>query len=354
MEEYDLSTTASLFKKGKAQNYVALFSLFLAFVLFINADASSVSANAAESGELYVIKQDGKYGYIDENGNIVIKPIYLQAKQFAEGVAPVKIQEGNWGVINTRGEVIASWKNVDEINEFLEGLAVVRQRSRYGYIDKKQLVIPLKFDAAEDFSEGLAVVAIREGSTFLEKLYNAQYGYIDKNGNVVIDCQYRAAGKFKEGVAPVSSAATGFSWGYIDKAGQYVIKAKYFTAREFSEGVAPVTIDLGKSGFIDHQGNFIIPPQYNWTYGFSEGLARVKVGEKIQLNPFKVIEEGKYGFVDKSGKMVIDPVFDYADDFRNGLARIYNQSPGFGEDKYQGISFGYIDKNGSVRWKLTR
>lgn len=345
-------TTFSSFRKR--QYYSALFSLFLAIFFLANAHASNGSANAADSDKLYIIKQDGKYGYIDGNGNVVIKPIYLQAKQFAEGVAPVKIQEGIWGIINTKGKVIGAWKNVDEINEFSEGLAVVRQRAKYGYIDKNQLVIPLKFDAAEKFSEGLAVVAIREGNTFLEKLHNAKYGYIDKGGNVIIDCQFKSAGNFKEGVAPVSSAATGSRWGYIDKTGQYVIEAKYFTAREFSEGLAPVTITLGKSGFIDHQGNFVIPPQYSWTYSFSEGLARVKVGEKIQLNPFKVIEEGKYGFIDKAGKMVIEPVFDYADDFRNGLARICDQSPGFSEDNYQGISFGYIDKNGSVKWQLTK
>lgn len=339
---------------GTGPNCVVLFSLFLAILFLTNVHYSNVSANAADADKLYVIKEDGKYGYIDEKGKVVIKPIYLQAKQFAEGVAPVKIQENVWGIINTKGEVIATWKNVDEINEFSEGLAVVRQRAKYGYIDKRQLVIPLKFDAAEDFSEGLAVVAIREGNTPLEKLRNAKYGFIDKDGNVVIACQFQSAGKFKEGVAPVSSAARDFQWGYIDKTGQYVIEAKYFTAREFSEGLAPVTIVLGKSGFIDHQGNFVIPPQYSWTYSFSEGLARVKVGEKIQHNPFKMIKEGKYGFIDKSGRMVIEPIFEYADDFRNGFARIYDQGPGFGADKYQGISFGYVDKRGNIRWQLMR
>lgn len=36
------------------------------------------------------------------------------------------------------------------------------------------------------------------------KKEGAKYGYIDKSGNVVIDCQFRSAGKFKEGLAPVS------------------------------------------------------------------------------------------------------------------------------------------------------
>lgn len=331
--------------------------LFLAVVLLATACASNGLANAADADRLYVIKQDGKCGYIDGNSKIVIKPIYLQAKQFAEGVAPVKIQEGIWGIINTKGEVISAWENVDEINEFSEGLAVVRQRAKYGFIDKKQLVIPLKFDGAENFSEGMAAVCIREGNTFMEKLHNAKYGYIDKTGSIAIDCQFRSAGKFKEGVAPVCSEATSFRWGYIDKTGQYVIDAKFFTAREFSEGLAAVTVTLGKSGFIDHQGNLIIPAEYSWTYSFSEGLARVVVGEKLEFapsTPLKVINAGKYGFIDKAGRMVIAPIFEDADDFRNGFARIYDKSPGFGVDKYQGIGFGYIDKNGTIIWPLTK
>jgi hypothetical protein len=341
-------------RRDKKPGCGTLLSLLLAIVFFAAIFNGNVLASPGDSGKLYAIKQDGRYGYIDGNGKVVIKPVYLQAKDFAEGVAPVKVQEGIWSIINTKGEIVVTWRNVDEINEFSEGLAVVRQGARYGYIDKKQIVIPIKFDAADEFSEGLAAVAVREGSTFMEKLHNAKYGYIDKTGNIVIGCQFRSAGKFKEGLAPVSSSATGFRWGYIDKTGQYVLEAQYFSAREFSEGLAPVAVELGSSGFIDHQGKFVIPPQYNWAYSFSEGLARVVVGEKIERNPFKVIERGKHGYIDKSGRIVIEPVFYYAGDFRDGYARIYDQPPGFGEDKYQGISFGYIDKNGNSKWQLAK
>lgn len=340
--------------KNKKLGCNILSSLLLVIVYFAYIFSSNVSASSGDSGKLYVIKQDGKYGYIAGNGNVIIKPIYIIAKDFAEGVAPVKIQEGVWSIINTKGEIIATWKNVDEIDEFSEGLAVVRKGAKYGYIDKNELVIPLKFDNAKEFSEGLAVVAIREGNTVMEKLHNAKYGYIDKNGNVVINCQFRSAGNFKEGVAPVLSSGPGFRWGYIDKTGQYVLEAKYFLAREFSEGLAPVAVDLGRSGFIDHQGNFVIPPQYSWAFCFSGGLARVVVGEKFELNPPKVVEKGKYGYIDKSGRMVINTMFNYADDFRDGFARIYDRVPGFGEDKYQGISFGYIDKKGNILWQLTK
>jgi hypothetical protein len=53
---------------------------------------------------------------------------------------------------------------------FAEGLAAVRLRDKWGYINSTgKLVVPLEFDEAEPFTEGLAV--IRVGS---------KYGYIQK------------------------------------------------------------------------------------------------------------------------------------------------------------------------------
>jgi WG containing repeat len=47
------------------------------------------------------------------------------------------------------------------VSDFLEGLAAVKIDGKCGYADKTgQCVIPSQFDAASDFSEGLAVVAI--------------------------------------------------------------------------------------------------------------------------------------------------------------------------------------------------
>ena len=34
-----------------------------------------------------------KYGYIDDKGNVVIKPIYTKAKLFSEDLAPVSIKK---------------------------------------------------------------------------------------------------------------------------------------------------------------------------------------------------------------------------------------------------------------------
>ncbi len=48
------------------------------------------------------VKKDGKWGFIDINGNFVIKPTYEDAFSFCNGLAPV-YESGLWGYIDTNG-----------------------------------------------------------------------------------------------------------------------------------------------------------------------------------------------------------------------------------------------------------
>ena len=76
---------------------------------------------------------------------------------------------------------------------FSEGLAYMEQ-GKLGFIDKAgKQVIPPKYNDAQPFSEGLAVVRL-EG----------KYGYIDRSGKMVIPPQFSDAGPFSEGLAAAS------------------------------------------------------------------------------------------------------------------------------------------------------
>ena len=51
------------------------------------------------------VKINGKWGFIDNNGNIAIEPKFSDAKSFSNGFAAVEI-DGKWGFIDTTGKIV--------------------------------------------------------------------------------------------------------------------------------------------------------------------------------------------------------------------------------------------------------
>ena len=164
----------------------------------------------------------------------------------------------------------------------------VKQGNKWGYIDKTgRLIIPFKFDAADDFSEGLAAVEIKEKT-----------GYIDKTGKFVIPPRFLSGFPFSSGMALVvirrfeKDKLHMNQLGYIDRSGKLVIqrqealdsKSLHVTYQElfFSEGLVRVEQN-DKVGFIDKAGRQVIPPRYDDAQPFSEGLAAVKIAGQIRL-----------------------------------------------------------------------
>jgi len=118
---------------------------------------------------------------------------------------------------------------------------------KWGYVDTlgKNVIAP-KWDMANNFSEGLAVVGL-----------NNRYGYIDEKGVEVIPIKFDSTGSFSNNIALVS---LNDKWGFIDKTGIAIIPIKYDKVSPFSEGLSEVELD-GKIGSIDTTGAIIVPFQ---------------------------------------------------------------------------------------------
>lgn len=338
---------------------------------------------------LYLIKQDGKWGYIDVTGNVVIEPQFNAAYDFSGGLALVSADEkwtfidekgksqfefslesslsltlsyeppcfknnlaprdvkGKWGYINKKAEVIIE-PHYERAGNFCEGLAVVRLNKKYGYITTDgTMVIEPQFDEEDSFSEGLARIRI-----------DKKWGFVDIKGNIVIDPKFKLTQSFSEGLAAVSTNGIPMAgvllvggWGYIDKKGTEIIKQQFAVAKSFSEGLAPVAVVIDRVlefGFIDKKGKFIIKPQFAEANCFSEGLASVRVGKN-------------WGFIDKTGREVIPPKFTDVRDFYASLALVFTEG-GFSQGVYsdgdgsltvstdiEGEA-AYIDKKGQYVW----
>lgn len=150
-----------------------------------------------------------------------------------------------------------------------------------------------------------------------------QWGYIDRDGELVIEAQFDAADDFHNGLAGVEIDG---SFGYVNADGKVVIKPEFHDAGAFSDGLAAVQIeDRGPLGFINRQGEMVIPAQFRAGYGsvdrtrFVDGLAPVQ-----QSDPEPDSSYWYYGFIDKQGQWAIEPEFRDALAFSEGLAPVSN------------------------------
>ena len=159
------------------------------------------------------------WGYIDKKGNWSIAPQFESVDGFCEGLAAVR-HKGRWGYIDHKGSFVIA-AGYDKASSFAEGLAWVRKGEGYAFINKQgQVVFNLARGlVAQNFSEGLAV-AFREGPDSLPV-----YGFIDKEGKVVIPLQYEQAYQFEGGLARVTLKGEPEGIGaYIDRTGHVVWK----------------------------------------------------------------------------------------------------------------------------------
>lgn len=316
------------------------------------------------------IWKNGKYGFADLSGRYLLNPLYHHTRfsRFKDGLIEICDDNSKYGFMDLEGNIVIN-PRFDFVAEFYDGMTIAEIDGKLGIIDKLGdfLVEPI-YDAIENgFSCDRAWVKNEE-----------KYGYVDRNGTMVIGTQFEDASGFQNGLAPVKIID---KWGLIDVEGNWKIEPKFDDIDEIMIGgklLYGVKYN-GKAGIIDSAGNYIIEPHYNtiiwnekeniftisyseagdWinsllndndlTWGlkdhngkwirrlgkdneefqitgnrieFSEGLAAVKIN-------------GKWGYIGVDGKIVIDPVFEDASNFEEGLATVRT------EGKY-----GVINKKG--------
>ncbi|MFA4986943.1 MAG: WG repeat-containing protein [Candidatus Brocadiia bacterium] len=292
-------------------------------------------------------------GYLDEKGNVAIKPSFTDAGSFLDGRAPAC--EASWGFIDTAGHWIIQPKYA-QVMPFEDGLAPVMLDGLWGVIDTEgKLVIPCRYQNPARFSNGLAVVNVA-----------TKWGCVDETGRVVIGPNFDSIRPFKDGIA---IAQDGKLFGAIDGTGSWVIPAQYARLDALGEGILAYTTPIfperaglitatgrivceprfdkwgcwmgqGKLsvarlengshvwGFVDAEANWIVTPKYSNAQAFSEGLALVEV----QKNGIRL-----WGAIDTAGSTVFEPCYTYIRPFQCGLALCFD-----------GKSSGFVDMSGKI------
>ena len=329
----------------------------------------------SEYGGFVTLSSDNKLHFISNDGIIgnavdINHDIYRYENRhlmtwsyLGEGLYQLVVGEsGGWtqmvGAVNTQGEVITY---VDYIDNFINGLAIVKKNGKYGVIDKngdyvinyeyekidyrrqEKIYVALKENVYYDIStsgdilnafplnlelydgvsyylcNGLKIVYNKDSNYF-----NWKYGIVNSSNEIVLPIAYSqiyAYGGFSEGLCNVSLSETYMGKsvdGYIDKYGNIIIPFEYEYSGSFSEGLAVVGKN-NKYGYIDKYGTLVIPYEYDGADIFSEGLAAV-------------CKDEKWGYINSSGEVIIPFEYVSAGNFSNGVAEVcrdYSYSPVF-------------------------
>jgi len=261
------------------------------------------------SDGLLRVKKDGKYGFIDKTGKIIIRCTFNYAEDFHEGYAVGKMGEKDkYGYINKKG-LWAIQPQYTQANKFYDGIAIVTIEGgkKYSFIDKTGKITG-STDLDLSTSSLFSSYSLSFSGGYVEFKQNDKRGLIDKTGKIIAPAIYDDINPFYDGLAAVCKGGTKTStwgidiwtdgWGFVDVTGKMVIPNNYETVSSFSNSVAPVK-ENGLWGLMNKTGNWIVKPTYKErpeTYG--KTLIRMN-GENYY--------HGDFTYIDKTGKTIWAP-----------------------------------------------
>lgn len=252
----------------------------------------------------YVVKQAGKQVLIKKDGTEVLSTGYDEIKQILKNVdnGIIYTKDGKYGVMKTTGEVIVA-PDYEELKEAKSGLLIAKQNGKYGVIDlqkvskiepsylsicyneKADLYVAEKEDYTNDIIDNTFAVrqtgilmdiddekgyfALKQGEE--EKYYNFKF---EERNMVEIKTSNTLYKSKKDG-----------KYGFIDRDGKVVVDYQYDDVTEQNQyGYAGIKKD-GLWGAVDNKGNIVQEPTYNLEeYLKIDFIGRWHLGKDINMN----------------------------------------------------------------------
>ena len=284
--------------------------------------------------KLYPTISNGKYGFMNAKGKLIIPASYTEVGPFQDGLAVVSKDE-LFGIIDKKNQLVIDFQ-FDEVSEFVNNRAIVRQGEKYGVINRSgKWIFPLEFDDISLGSNQLYTV-VKEGVTSLYNLnfeaasmrtemvesnfsksmsskhpefeligeldrksnravvkLAGQLNYIDSLGTIILTTPLEwfadalNVAKFSNGVAVFRKKE---KFGLIDVNGKVIQKPIYESSGPYT-GFWPVK-DKGNWALLDVKGKVVLPFEYDF----------------IRLMPdlgYLIGKEEKFGLLNNAGKMIL-------------------------------------------------
>ena len=306
------------------------------------------------SGDIIIVKKDGKFNYFKKNGQYLSKIWYdnmkLADKNNYGYVAEFSSDKKSTGYLHKTGALFGSIGRTslgDGITVFSkyesndsklgliksDGTIIVDPKfSRIETLDTGFAVVNLKNGDSKTYDSGLYGIIRPDGSYLLEPKYylitggdyksdSYYYNFFDngladveitnnsgrkivkKDGTFVSDIAFkiisRQSTKDKNVIDAALVNTKNDKSGIIAKNGNWIVEPKYDNISSFDEGIAQTTLN-GKKGFIRSDGSVVVEPKYDWISNPAKG------------DTFQVKLNNKYGCIKSDGSVLIEPIVDYS------------------------------------------
>lgn len=139
------------------------------------------------------------------------------------------------------------YEKYDEMNEYYQGLALVKSGNKWGYIDKEGNVkVPIIYDAANNFGGEKIAKVKRDGL----------WGYVNINAKEVIPIEYEFCGEISNGIVAVGKKN---KYGFINSKGKNICGLIYDRVEPFGKDGMAKVFKNNRYGYIDMTGNIVVP-----------------------------------------------------------------------------------------------
>jgi hypothetical protein len=266
----------------------------------------------------------GLCGFVDSRTRVEVIPRrFEQVVIFGEGLAGVRIN-GRWGFIDEAGAVVIA-PRFDLVGTFYQGLAEVLVGNKVGVIDRQgNIVLAPQFARAIPFTKD--VVLAREGAwpsgyvghgalpnpaqeTLFYPggfgLYSIRTGWLTKQHFQLQRYETQGRGLIWATTQDQSSGP----FGLLRADGTWQVEPQYSYVRALLDERAIVRIPDGAQGgrqpsteldgAVDADGKLVVPLRHRQLFYWANGLGLVREG-------------GKVGLIDKAGRIIGGRLFDDA------------------------------------------
>ncbi|WP_158598371.1 WG repeat-containing protein [Falsibacillus albus] len=273
-------------------------------------------AYAFQKNDRALIEMDDHFGVIDREGSYIVDPVYTAITEFSENRAAIVDRDG-FQMIDENGTILTK-RHYEYIGIMKNGRALAGGQqggtTLYGYLNRSgKEAIALKFLSGTDFHEGVAVVKLKEDL----------FALINVNGEWLKTYPYHQVLSEHEDRLAFQKKEHGL-YGFIDRENNVVIIPKFTGAQPFENDRA-IVADDDRYGLIDREGDYIIPPAYSDIQSLGEN--RAAVGHlKDKQHPFI---GSHFALADHEGNILTTFSFESILPYHNGLASAQDENQTF-------------------------